>query len=129
MSTFMKMSDEEFKKAKPIPLTHKQMRTIKRKPKKGDHNDPLMLFWKAVSENTGTDITKINVSNYIVTDNLYAILEDLVTEWVLKQRSYLSRGSRALANAVGGHMLLYVPSDYNHPKMKDNVVYYLKDRK
>lgn len=127
MNFSCKLSDRNFNLSVPVPLTNKQKRIIKRKPKAGDKNSPLMLFWKFFQENSnGVDVElATGSSRFMVSENTYNMLREQTERWMLKEVTYLTPGSPAHQTAVGMYMLNYGPTDVTHPKVKDGVVYYL----
>ena len=130
----IKVSDKNFNKAVPIPLTNKQVRMITT-VKNGDENkDPLTdYFWGAFIKNAEKRGIKLDLmkpdpdARFMVTVSTYLMIREAVEKWALKRKTYLKRGTKAFNNAVGMHMLNYSPTEIEHPDAKDNVVYYLKD--
>jgi hypothetical protein len=126
MSNFsIDVSDRNFNKSVPIAITNKQLRLLRRRPKKGEENNPLMIFWKYVESQTGVKPDLSGGQRYMVTVPTYNMLQKQLSKWLLKEVPYLTKGDRAHKTAVSMHMLNYAPTDITHPKAKDNVVYYL----
>jgi hypothetical protein len=120
----IKIGDKCFKQAKAIPITNKQQRKLK-SIKKGSDNMPYMKLYKLIMD----DLTKLNLckDDVMLSSKTYSFIGDLNRKWVKKMSPYAS--GRKLDNECGMINLNYGPTDVSHPKVKDFVIYFIKDRK